>query len=155
MIVDDSTPTLTTDEAVSLIRQEYAHAVSGHPAFRSDREAFDVIDEQVAKLRWAVRRAPALTRDAVCAVGAANVRFLTDIAGLMLDEALARVREEHARAVAKHPAPFRSDREGFDILVEEHDELKRAVRHGDGDPRAEAVQTAAMAVRFLADCSPS
>lgn len=56
--------------------------------------------------------------------------------------------------------PFRSGHEGFAILKEEVDELWEAIRMKQSDParpqamRKEAIQVAAMALRFLVDvCS--
>ena len=77
------------------------------------------------------------------------------------------VSEELARARAANP-PFNSGHEGYAVLLEEVDELKREVfwgkkRAASGQPsdvgrsihvarmRAEAVQVAAMAIRFIED----
>ena len=61
---------------------------------------------------------------------------------------------EYKRAAAKFPA-FRSDREGFDILDEEVQELKQAIRHGTKEQaRTEAIQVLAMAARLVLDCYP-
>lgn len=68
----------------------------------------------------------------------------------ILDE----VDVELDRAITKHPQAFRSNHEGFAILKEEVDELWGAtIKQGadDFDVRAEAVQVAAMAVRFILD----
>jgi len=60
--------------------------------------------------------------------------------------------KEYKRATSKFPT-FLSDREGFDILDEEVQELKQAIRHGTPqEARAEAIQVAAMALRLLLDC---
>lgn len=54
--------------------------------------------------------------------------------------------------------PFHSAHEGFAVLDEERDELKDAVKLKQSDPtrvkkmREEAVQVAAMAIRFIRDC---
>lgn len=69
----------------------------------------------------------------------------------LLDE----VRAEVARAEAKHP-PMNSAHEGYAVLLEEVDELWEEVRRQTGDRsgeamRAECVQIAAMAVRFVRD----
>lgn len=68
-----------------------------------------------------------------------------------IDAALAEVRAELLRAIAKFP-PFNSAHEGYAVLAEEVDELwddvKRDFAQGQ---RAEAVQVAAMAVRFVTD----
>jgi hypothetical protein len=57
--------------------------------------------------------------------------------------------------------PFNSTHEGFAVLWEEFDELKAEVwknskKHPtrDQDMRKEAIQVAAMALRFLTDCCP-
>lgn len=60
---------------------------------------------------------------------------------------------------SKKFGPFHSSHEGFAVLHEEFDELKAEVwkngtKHPDRDAnmRKEAVQVAAMALRFLTDC---
>lgn len=61
------------------------------------------------------------------------------------------VLDELKRAREKFPK-FVSDREGFDILDEEHEELKKAIRHGTKrEAIHEAIQVAAMAMRLLED----
>lgn len=72
------------------------------------------------------------------------------------DEALAFVRAELKRAQAKHKA-FNSGHEGYAVIREELDELWDAVKTEkgyvaySGAATLEAVQVAAMAVRFLVD----
>jgi hypothetical protein len=71
------------------------------------------------------------------------------------EEALRRVIEEHGRAV-KDNLPFNSAHEGYAVILEEMDELKEQVwlktRLRDKvKMRHEAVQVAAMAMRFLID----
>lgn len=62
------------------------------------------------------------------------------------------VRRELARAVDKF-RPMASPHEGYAVILEEVDELWDAVKRGNMDAmREEAVQVAAMAVRFLVDC---
>ena len=69
------------------------------------------------------------------------------------------VAEEVAGAIKMFPRPFASAHEGFAILKEEVDELWEDVRMSQlGDQehrqvcmRKEAVQVAAMAIRFLMD----
>ncbi len=69
---------------------------------------------------------------------------------------LRTVGAELTRAQAAH-GPMVSDREGRDVIAEEFDEFTRAVWFGldqrgePADPRHEAVQLAAMAVRYLLD----
>lgn len=68
-----------------------------------------------------------------------------------LDAALALVRAECLAAMAKFP-PFNSAHEGYGVLLEEVDELWAEVkRNYPQGAREEAVQVAAMAVRFLLD----
>lgn len=65
-----------------------------------------------------------------------------------------RATGEWGRAVKQHPQGFRSAHEGFAILKEEVDELWAEVIRHDRDPAAlkkEAIQVAAMALRFLSD----
>lgn len=70
--------------------------------------------------------------------------LLVDAAALVVDEAM--------EAFANFP-PFRSTHEGFAILKEEVDELWEEVKCGNLDEaKQEAVQVAAMALRFLVDC---
>ena len=62
------------------------------------------------------------------------------------------VGEELMRASCKF-GPFNSAMEGLAIIEEEVDEFKHEVRHGTiAAARLEAIQVAAMAVRFLIDC---
>jgi len=67
-------------------------------------------------------------------------------------EALTRIRIEYERAAARH-ANFNSGHEGYAVIREELDELWEEVKTKDGLGRAceEAVQVAAMALRFLVD----
>lgn len=61
------------------------------------------------------------------------------------------VADELGKAQEKFPS-MRSPLEGLAIIEEEVDELKQEVRHGTRDGmRGEAVQVAAMALRFLID----
>lgn len=71
----------------------------------------------------------------------------------MSKSAVELVLAELARATAKF-GPFHSAHEGWAVLREEVDELWWEVKANDRDrQRAEAVQVAAMALRFLRDCS--
>lgn len=64
---------------------------------------------------------------------------------------LALVWDEVERASAKYP-PFNSAHEGFAVLKEEVDELWDEVKANHPERQtAEAIQVAAMAVRFLMD----
>lgn len=68
-----------------------------------------------------------------------------------LEVALHLVREECLRAMAKFQ-PFNSSHEGYAVILEELDELWDEVKGNRPDlARKEAVQVAAMAVRFLLD----
>lgn len=65
------------------------------------------------------------------------------------------VRDELARARAKFPRPQASAHEGFAVLDEERDELWDEVKANHPERkarmRAEAIQVAAMAIRFVED----
>ena len=66
-----------------------------------------------------------------------------------LDKALLAVRAEVMRAIAKFP-PFNSAHEGYAVLKEEVDELWDDVKRDYPEGAlAEAVQVAAMGVRFI------
>lgn len=73
-----------------------------------------------------------------------------------IDDAIEDVIDELRMAMAKFP-PFNSAHEGYAILLEEVDELWDEVKnnkHDDGArQRKEAIQVAAMAVRFVLDIS--
>lgn len=67
---------------------------------------------------------------------------------------LLKVGSEVERATALHPR-FNSSHEGFAVLKEEVDELWDAIKKNDiTHAREEAVQVAAMAIRFLLDVHP-
>lgn len=69
----------------------------------------------------------------------------------ILDLALAEVRAEVIRAIEKFPT-FNSAHEGYAVILEELDELWIEVMGNRVDlARDEAVQVAAMAVRFMTD----
>lgn len=66
--------------------------------------------------------------------------------------AMTLVRAEVDRASGKH-RPFNSSHEGYGVLLEEVDELWDEVKANRRDLASlEAIQVAAMAVRFLVDC---
>jgi hypothetical protein len=70
---------------------------------------------------------------------------------------LKEVEDELSKAVVMFP-PFNSAHEGYAIIKEEVDELWEAVRNNkhasaNGKQREEAIQVAAMAVRFVFDIS--
>jgi len=71
----------------------------------------------------------------------------------MLDkyDAMADILEEFERASAKF-GKFNSAHEGYAVLLEEVDELWQEVKHGTPERmREEAIQVAAMGLRFLVD----
>ena len=69
-------------------------------------------------------------------------------------EAVEKTLAELRSARTKFPARFNSKHEGFSVLREEVDELWEAVRDLEGtDARAEAIQVAAMAIRFIVECT--
>lgn len=66
-------------------------------------------------------------------------------------ELLKHVTDELARAQYKFPA-FHSGHEGYAVIREELDELWDAIKRDDRDAAgAEAIQVAAMAIRFVLD----
>ena len=70
--------------------------------------------------------------------------------------AIELILEEYRSAVARYPK-FHSAHEGYAILLEEMDELWDEVRrspsrYNPAAVRAEAIQVAAMALRFITDC---
>lgn len=72
-------------------------------------------------------------------------------------EELAEVEDELRSATAKY-GPMASPHEGYAVILEELDELweevrKRPDRRDPARMREEAVQVAAMAVRFMRDCT--
>lgn len=68
-----------------------------------------------------------------------------------LDSALALVRAEVLRAISRYPA-FNSSHEGYAVIAEELDELWDDVkRNFPQGAREEAVQVAAMGIRFVMD----
>ncbi len=68
-----------------------------------------------------------------------------------LDDIVDLVREEFEQATSKHDS-FASTHEGAAVLREEYEELWDDVKaNRPADARAEAVQVAAMAVRFIFD----
>jgi hypothetical protein len=68
---------------------------------------------------------------------------------MTFDTAVALVSAELQRAQVKFPA-FHSGHEGYAVIIEELDELWQDVKRDDLDSAGiEAVQVAAMALRFL------
>lgn len=73
-----------------------------------------------------------------------------------IDLILARVKEEVLAAAIKH-APMNSAHEGYAVLLEESDELWEHVKGDTGytaEAMDEAIQVAAMGVRYVLDLSP-
>jgi hypothetical protein len=71
------------------------------------------------------------------------------------DQALDSVAREANQAMERFP-PFHSAHEGYSVILEELDELwghvKVNAKHRDGEAmRKEAIQVAAMALRFVID----
>lgn len=73
-----------------------------------------------------------------------------------IDEVLALLRAELLAACRKH-APMHSPHEGYAVIVEEVDELWQRVKCDQGRDkysREEALQIAAMGVRYVLDVAP-
>jgi len=77
-----------------------------------------------------------------------------------IDMAIGLIREEFEKAREEFP-PFHSNHEGYAVIKEELDELWYEIRTHPGGPfscderiEREAVQVAAMALRFLIDRCP-
>jgi hypothetical protein len=71
----------------------------------------------------------------------------------LVDAVLLNVRAEIERAVAKH-APMHSPHEGYAVIKEELDELWDDVKQDLGrrpNARLEALQVAAMGIRYITD----
>jgi hypothetical protein len=74
-----------------------------------------------------------------------------DLTASAVTNALDLVTDELYRAIGKFD-PFASAHEGYAVILEELDEMWHEVKHGTRElARAEAVQVAAMALRFLID----
>lgn len=73
--------------------------------------------------------------------------------GILVEtEVLAYVRRELENARRKHPTPMRSVHEGYGILKEEVDEMWDDIKVNNLEgARKEAIQVAAMAIRFVID----
>ena len=75
---------------------------------------------------------------------------------MQLNEALDLVTVEHGRACRRFPLGYHSTHEGYGVLAEEVAELLDAIRANDiRSCRDEAVQVAAVAVRFLVELCAS
>ena len=71
-----------------------------------------------------------------------------------IDSAIRRIEAEYIRATNEF-GPMASAHEGYAVLLEEVDELWEAIKAKPQDRglmRIEAIQVAAMAIRFLVDC---
>jgi hypothetical protein len=67
---------------------------------------------------------------------------------------IAEIGAELERARAKHPDRFHSAHEGYAVIQEELDELWNEIKHQQVSRmrmKAEAIQVAAMAIRFIED----
>ena len=84
-----------------------------------------------------------------------KIKFIVDEIHPILLEIIMSIVKEVAEASIKYP-PFHSMHEGYAVILEELDELKEAIWKSKGvrlNPVAakEAIQVAAMAVRFILD----
>lgn len=71
----------------------------------------------------------------------------------LIETILGDVRAELFQATAKF-GPFNSAHEGYAVIKEEFDELWEEIKANDGDgddARSEAIQVAAMAIRYVRD----
>ena len=72
-----------------------------------------------------------------------------------MDKIINKIQRELSSTRNKYP-PFHSSHEGLGVILEEWDELKEAVRNNNiSQQRTEAIQLAAMAIRFIQDCCDS
>lgn len=72
---------------------------------------------------------------------------------MQINEAVALVTEELVKATTKH-SPMNSPHEGYAVIQEEVDELWEEIKKQHPDAHAmtkEAIQVAAMGMRFLVD----
>ena len=67
--------------------------------------------------------------------------------------AIAEVTKEYVKATKKF-SEFNSTHEGYAVILEELDELWEEIKNNStkGPMRKEAVQVAAMGIRFMVDC---
>ena len=75
----------------------------------------------------------------------------------MMTQATLRAVDDELQSARAHFPPFHSAHEGFAVLLEECDELRAEVwksprKRDVAAMRREAIQVAAMAVRFIEDC---
>jgi len=67
-------------------------------------------------------------------------------------DVVAEITAELRRAIKKFPRPFASDHEGYAVILEELDEMWDDIKAADPvAAHREAVQVAAMAIRFIID----
>lgn len=80
-------------------------------------------------------------------------RFVRLAQEASMDTVLFDVKAEIIKATEKH-GPFPTAHHGYAVILEELDEAWHEIKHGTSEQRlrAEMVQVAAMAVRFLMDC---
>ena len=72
-----------------------------------------------------------------------------------INEAIREIREELKSASLQH-GQFHSTHEGYAVILEELDELWDEIKSHEGrtyNMRMEAKQVAAMAIRFMTDCT--
>lgn len=148
------------DTASEVIR----HTRDSAGLFNSAHEGYAFIAEKMDKLKEQVwlnqkKRHPLEVRDAAIRVAAMSVRFVAEVVGAEQTDsvtALDRALREVQRARELGFGPARSAHEGYAIIAEEADELKAHVWTNDRtrnevEMHKEAVQVAAMALRFAAE----
>lgn len=89
-----------------------------------------------------------ITREEAILIAQANAQM-----GQGTFEVINECAAELGRAMRKHP-PIRGPHEGYAVILEEMDELWAEIKRQATNPEAlrkEAVQVAAMAMRFLVD----
>ena len=99
------------------------------------------------------RKAADLTPSIRAALEAMHVQLdrLGPIGKLLVIRALHDISMELVKAYEKHPGRFTSDHEGYAVILEEVDELREKIKGDSSDAAGEAMQVAAMAIRFLVD----
>ena len=71
---------------------------------------------------------------------------------MLKSEAIEMIKLEYVQAVNQYPK-FNSEHEGYAVLLEEVDELWDEIKtNNHSKAKKEAIQAAAMALRFLTDC---
>jgi hypothetical protein len=95
----------------------------------------------------------------VCALTSDNIPANAETTAGIVNRAVEDVVLELLRAMKKN-GPQHSAHEGYAVILEELDELWDEVKlnpskRSDAELRKEAMQTAAMALRFMIDVTPS